>query len=85
MKVPDQSRKEQQIDHEIVELSDRMSSTENGTVYQGVLEYFQSVQPDLLIVFARKRGFFEKLIESDVVLKKDFFTKTPLLVLKNRK
>ena len=85
VKVPDQSRKEQQIDHEIVELSDRMTSTENGTVYQGVLEYFQSVQPDLLIVFARKRGFFEKLIESDVVLKKDFFTKTPLLVLKNRK
>lgn len=85
VKVPNQDRKDQQIDHEIVELSNKMGSTENGTVYQGVLEHFQSVQPDLLVVFARKRGFFEKLLGSDVVLKKDFFTKTPLLVLKNRK
>jgi hypothetical protein len=37
------------------------------------------------MVFARKRGFFAKLIETDVVLKKDFYTKTPLLILKNRK
>ncbi|MCH1517641.1 MAG: universal stress protein [Flavobacteriaceae bacterium] len=84
VKTPGNKRKELQIDHEIVELSDHMTSTENGTVYQGVLEYFREVHPDLLIVFARKRGFFEKLIESDVVFKKDFFTKTPLLVIKNR-
>jgi hypothetical protein len=38
----------------------------------------------MLVVFARKRGFFEKLMESDMVYKKDFFTKIPLLVLKNR-
>ena len=85
VKVPGQERKDQQIDHEIVELSNTMISTENGTVYQGVLEYFRTVKPDLLTVFARKRGFFAKLIETDVVLKKDFYTKTPLLVLKNRK
>ena len=84
VKVPGQDRKDLQIDHEIVELSNTMISTENGTVYQGVLEYFRTVQPDLLTVFARKRGFFAKLIESDVVLKKDFYTTTPLLVLKNR-
>ena len=85
VKVPGQERKDQQIDHEIVELSHKMTSTENGTVYQGVLEHFRTVEPDLLMVFARKRGFFAKLIETDVVLKKDFYTKTPLLVLKNRK
>jgi len=85
VKVPGQERKDQQIDHEIVELSHKMTSTENGTVYQGVLEHFRTVEPDLLTVFARKRGFFAKLIETDVVLKKDFYTKTPLLVLKNRK
>ncbi len=85
VKVPGQERKDLQIDHEIVELSKEMTSTENGTVYQGVLEYFRTFQPDLLTVFARTRGFFAKLIETDVVLKKDFFTKTPLLVLKNRK
>ena len=85
VKVPGRERKDLQIDHEIVELSNEMTSTENGTVYQGVLEHFRAFQPDLLAVFARKRGFFAKLIESDVVLKKDFYTKTPLLVLKNRK
>lgn len=85
VKVPGQERKDLQIDHEIVELSQQMTSTENGTVYQGVLEHINSFQPDLLTVFARKRGFFAKLIETDVVLKKDFYTKTPLLVLKNRK
>ncbi len=85
VKIPGQSRADQQIDHEIVELSNDMTSTENATVYQGVLEHFSAKQPDLLFVFARKRGFFEKLIASDIVYKKDFFTKKPLLVLKNRK
>ena len=72
------------IDHEIVELSEGLVSSENGTVYQGVLEHFHGIKPDILIVFSRKRGFFEKLMESDVVYKKDFFSKIPMLVLKNR-
>ena len=53
-------------------------------IHQGVLEHFQSINPDLLVVFARKRGFFEKLMGSDVIYKKDFYAKIPLLVLKNR-
>ena len=84
VKTPGKKREDLQIDHEIVELSDHMTSTENGTVYQGVLEFFRDVQPDVLAVFARQRGFFEKLIASDIVYKKDFFTTVPLLVLKNR-
>ena len=77
VKVPGQERKDRQIDHEIVELSNTMMSTDNGTVYQGVLEHFRTVEPDLLTVFARKRGFFAKLIETDVVLKKTFIPKYP--------
>lgn len=84
VKTPRNKRADHQIDHEIVELSGSMLSTENATVYQGVLEHFQSVEPDLLTVFARKRGFFEKLIESGSIYKKDFYTTKPLLVLKNR-
>ena len=84
VKTPGNKREDLQIDHEIVELSDGMLSTENATVYQGVLEYFQTIEPDLLTVFARKRGFFEKLIESGSIAKKDFYTTKPLLVLKNR-
>ena len=84
VKTPGHEAARLDIDHEIVEFSEGLISSENATVYQGVLEYFQSVQPDMLVVFARKRGFFEKLMESDMVYKKDFFTKIPLLVLKNR-
>lgn len=84
VKTPGKKREDLQIDHEIVELSDHMTSTENGTVYQGVLEFFRGVQPDVLTVFARQRGFFEKLIASDIVYKKDFYSPIPLLVLKNR-
>jgi hypothetical protein len=84
VKVPGYETARLDIDHEIVEFSEGLISSENATVYQGVLEHFQSVQPDILVVFARKRGFFEKLMESDMVYKKDFFTRIPLLVLKNR-
>lgn len=66
----------------LLELSDEIVYTENATVYQGVLEHFQRLQPDLLVVFKRERGFFEKLWEPDVVLKKDFYCTVPLLVLK---
>lgn len=84
VKTPGHEAARLEIDHEIVEFSEGLISTENATVYQGVLEHFQSVQPDMLTVFARKRGFFEKLMGSDVIYKRDFFTTIPLLVLKNR-
>jgi hypothetical protein len=35
----------------------------------------------MLCVVRRKRGFFKKLWEKNVVLKKEFFTDKPLLVL----
>ena len=84
VKTPGHEAARLEIDHEIVEFSEGLISSENATVYQGVLEHFQSIKPNMLVVFARKRGFFEKLMESDRVYKKDFFTKIPLLVLKNR-
>jgi hypothetical protein len=48
------------------------------------LEHFQANQPQMLVVFKRARGFFEKLWEPDVIYKKDFYCKVPLLVLKNK-
>ena len=56
----------------------------NATVYQGVLEHFQEYNPDLLVVFKRERGFFEKLWETDIIFKKDFYCTVPLLILKNK-
>jgi nucleotide-binding universal stress UspA family protein len=84
VKTPGHEAARLDIDHEVVELSEGLVSLENASVYQGVLIHFQSIKPEILIVFARKRGFFEKLMESDVVYKKDFFSIIPLLVLKNR-
>jgi hypothetical protein len=84
VKTPGYQDKRLEVDHEVVELSEGLTSTDNATVYQGVLEHFSSVQPDILVVFARKRGFFEKLMEPDVIYKKEFYANIPLLVLKNR-
>ncbi|WP_298531933.1 universal stress protein [uncultured Algibacter sp.] len=57
----------------------------NATTFQGVLEHFQSHNPDMLCVVRRKRGFFAKKWEKNTILKKDFFIKTPVLVLSGLK
>lgn len=57
------------------------TKTENATTFQAVLEHYQGLNPDMLCVVRRKRGFFKKLWEKNVVLKKEFYTTKPLLVL----
>jgi nucleotide-binding universal stress UspA family protein len=59
--------------------------TENATTFQGVLEHFQSHQPDMLCVVRRKRGFFAKKWEKNTILKKDFHSSIPVLVLSGMK
>ena len=63
---------------------DNLTVTENATTFQGVLEHFQAHNPDLLCVFRRKRGFFQKLWESNTILKKEFHCSIPLLVLRGK-
>ena len=84
VKVPGFSHRNHRISDQITSRSEGLKFSENGTVYQGVLEHFQAYQPDLLVVFKRDRGFFEKLWETDLVYKKDFYCTIPLLVLKNQ-
>lgn len=76
-------------DAEMLEVSGKLkrvlasyTQTKNATTYQGVLEHFQSHDPDMLCVVQRKRGFFKKLWETDAVLKRDFYTTKPLLILR---
>ena len=60
--------------------------SENGTTFQGVLEHYKANDPDLLCVVRRKRGFFTKLWEKNVILKKDFQSSSlPVLVLSGLK
>jgi hypothetical protein len=84
VKVPGFANRNHQLDDELMQRSDQMLFSENATVYQGVLEHFQANQPDMLVVFKRERGFFEKLWETDIVFKKDFYCTIPLLILKNK-
>ena len=74
------------------DVSDDLSShitnttiTENPTTYQGVLEHYKDNNPDLLCVVRRKRGFFMKKWEKNTILKKDFSSNLPVLVLKGLK
>ncbi|WP_343328674.1 universal stress protein [Polaribacter staleyi] len=72
------------LDKGLIELQTTLTTTENATTYQGVLEHFKTHNPDMLCVFRRKRGFFKKLWEKNTVLKKEFYTSIPLLTLKGK-
>ncbi len=80
--TPDLSEKDQEVDSDLKSLASSFTVTKNATLFQGVLEHFQSHNPDLLCVIRRKRGFFKKLWDRNVILKKDFHTSIPLLILK---
>ena len=73
------------VNEELSDLADNTTETENATTYHGVLEHFQSNNPDMLCVVRRKRGFFVKKWEKNVILKKDFYSKIPVLVLSGLK
>lgn len=79
--TPDVADEEDVMDPDLKALMSGYSETSNATIYQGVLEHFQKANPDILCVLRRKRGFFKKLMESNAVYKKDFYTSKPLLVL----
>ncbi|MFC4633662.1 universal stress protein [Dokdonia ponticola] len=71
-----------EISDKLKKMSSSYTLTKNATTYQGVLEHFQANNPDMLCVVRRKRGFFQKLWEANAVLKRDFFTTKPLLILR---
>lgn len=65
-------------------MKNSMTTTENATTFQGVLEHFQSHQPDMLCVLRRKRGFFTKLWEKNTILKREFYCTIPVLILNGK-
>ncbi|PKV48600.1 nucleotide-binding universal stress UspA family protein [Aquimarina sp. MAR_2010_214] len=70
------------FDKDLGEITSSYKSSENATLFQGLLEHLNESYPDLVCVFRRKRGFFAKLWEKDAILKKDFDSRIPLLVLR---
>jgi nucleotide-binding universal stress UspA family protein len=81
VRTPDVAEEADIMDEQLKGALTNYKETENATIFQGVLEHFQSHNPDILCVLRRKRGFFKKLFEANVVLKKNFHTSKPLLIL----
>ncbi|NNM22835.1 MAG: universal stress protein [Flavobacteriaceae bacterium] len=84
VRTPDVMEEDDALDPQLKELQASLTVTENATIFQGVLEHFQAHNPDMLCVLRRKRGFFQKLWEKNSVLKKEFHTSKPLLVLRGQ-
>ena len=79
--TPESTSDMKAVSDKLKKIQTSYTTTENATTFQAVLEHFQSHNPDVLCVVRRKRGFFKKLWEKNVVLKKEFHTSKPLLVL----
>ena len=84
VKTPGHIDEDLVIDEAMESVKSSLKITENATTFQGVLEHFQSHNPDMLCVFRRKRGFFKKLWEKNTILKKEFHCSVPLLVLSGK-
>lgn len=82
--TPQATEESRKIDQNLIDLKSNLTTTKNATSFQGVLEHFQSHNPDMLCVIRRKRGFFKNFLEKNIVLKRDFHTSKPLLVLSGK-
>ncbi|CAL2103830.1 Universal stress protein UspA [Tenacibaculum sp. 190130A14a] len=84
VKTPNYTDADLVLNKELEAVKSELTVTENATTFQGVLEHFQSNNPDMLCVFRRKRGFFQKLWEKNTILKQEFHCSVPLLVLRGK-
>jgi len=84
VRTPDTIDDKTPLDKELLALNAVVTESENATIFQGVLEHFQSHNPDMLCALRRKRGFFKKLWEKNSILKKEFHTSKPLLILRGQ-
>lgn len=84
VKTPNYSEEDLILHKDLEKLQTTLTITENATTFQGVLEHIKTQNPDMLCVFTRKRGFFKLLWEKNTILKEEFFTNVPLLILKGK-
>ncbi len=81
VKTPGYTEEDLNVNTELMNISSQLTLSENANTYLGVLEHFQTQNPDLLCVFRRKRGFFKNLWEKNTILKSEFYVPIPVLVL----
>lgn len=80
--TPKAKEEDKEVSDELKQLVTTFKTTENATIFQGVLEHLHVTEPDMLCVMRRKRGFFAKVWEKNTVKKSNFESRIPLLVLK---
>ncbi|MUH35797.1 universal stress protein [Zobellia amurskyensis] len=85
VKTPGYTDSDLRINTALMDISSQVTMTEAPTTYLGVLERFEAQHPDLLCVFRHKRGFFKKLWEKNTILKSEFSSRIPVLVLSVKK
>ncbi|NMH89081.1 universal stress protein [Flavivirga algicola] len=85
VKTPYYNEGDFDVDQKLSDTANNITQTENATTFHGVLQHLQSYNPDMLCVVRRKRGFFTKKWEKNVILKKDFSSAIPVLVLRGLK
>ena len=84
VKTPNYREEDLVLNVDLETMQNSITTSENATTFQGVLEHINAFGPDVLCVFRRNRGFFKKLWEKDTILKKEFYTNVPLLVLQGK-
>ncbi|MDX6745330.1 universal stress protein [Polaribacter sp. PL03] len=84
VKTPKYKEEDLILHKSLKDFQNTLTVTENPTTFQGVLEHIKTHNPDMLCVFTRKRGFFKKLWEKNTILKEEFYSNVPLLVLKGK-
>ena len=84
VKTPNHTDEDLVLNADLETLKTTLTVTESATTYQGVLGNMKVMNPDLLCVFRRKRGFFKKLWEKNVILKEEFYCDVPLLILRGK-
>ncbi len=85
VKTPYYNEGDFDVEQKLLDIANNITNTENATTFQGVLQHLQSYNPDMLCVVRRRRGFFIKKWEKNVILKKDFSSAIPVLVLRGLK
>lgn len=81
VETPESTEELMQVTENLKALQTTYTVAENATTFQAVLEHFQHFHPDMLCVVRRRRGFFKKLWEKNEIMKREFHTSKPLLVL----
>ena len=85
VKNPGYTKADLKINTALLNISSNVTIAEHANTYLGVLEHFQSHQPDLLCVFRRKRGFFKSLWDKNTIPKAEFSARIPVLILRVKK